>query len=135
VIDHLGKPRHLDGSAEDAPKLAEWRAGMAKMAALPQVCVKLSMLGYSVPGWHADANKEALLKALVLEVIDMFGASRCMFASNYHVNAQVSDSDGKCGTGPEMIELYDRFEAWIEHMPDEEKARLFAGTAEDFYRI
>ena len=38
VIDHLGKPRHLDGSAEDAPKLAEWRAGMAKMAALPQVC-------------------------------------------------------------------------------------------------
>ena len=105
------------------------------MLCVLKVCVKLSMLGYSVPGWHADANKEALLKALVLEVIDMFGASRCMFASNYHVNAQVSDSDGKCGTGPEMIELYDRFEAWIEHMPDEEKARLFAGTAEDFYRI
>jgi len=135
VIDHLGKPRHLDGSAEDAPKLAEWRAGMAKMAALPQVCVKLSMLGYSVPGWHADTNKEALLKGLVLEVIDLFGASRCMFASNYHVNAQVSDSDGKCSTGPEMTELYDRFEAWVGHMTDVENASLFAGTAEDFYRI
>ena len=48
-----------DGGAADEVKLTEWRKGMALMAALPQVHVKLSMLGYSVPGWHADAAKEA----------------------------------------------------------------------------
>jgi len=137
VIDHMGKPRHLeaDGGAEDTAKIAEWREGMKLMAALPQVCVKLSMLGYSVPGWHTDATKEALLKSLVLETIELFGAARCMFASNFHISAAGSDSDGKCDTGPEMRELYAKFESWVADKSDEDKARLFAGTAEAFYKI
>ena len=137
VIDHMGKPRHLalDGSAEDAEKLSEWRAGMRLMAAQPQVFVKLSMLGYSVPGWHAHADREALLKSLVLEVITLFGARRCMFASNFHISAAGSDSDGKSNTGPEMAELYAKFESWVAHLGDEDKARLFSGSATEFYRL
>jgi len=137
VIDHMGKPRHLkaDGGAEDDAKLAEWRSGMAQMAALPQVHVKLSMLGYSVPGWHAEAAKEALLKSLVLETIALFGAKRCMFASNFHISAAGSDSDGASDTGPEMPELFAKFESWVADFSDEDKAQLFAGTATEFYKL
>lgn len=137
VIDHLGKPRHLlaDDGPEDAAKLAEWRAAMSAMAKLPQVYVKLSMLGYSVPGWHADATKEALLRSLVNETIDLFGASRCMFASNFHINAAGSDSDFKCETGPEMAELYAKFESWVAHRSADEQASLFSGAATTFYKL
>ena len=87
VIDHMGKPRKLaaDGGAEDLAKLASWRAGMTKLAALPHVSCKLSMLGAAVPGWFADAAKEAVLRDLVLEMVDLFGAGRCMFTSNWCV--------------------------------------------------
>jgi len=46
VVDHLGCLK-LTGShdeVEDAKRVAEWRNGMAALAALPQVHVKLSML-------------------------------------------------------------------------------------------
>mmetsp|Transcript_143498 Transcript_143498/g.357596 ORF Transcript_143498/g.357596 Transcript_143498/m.357596 type:complete len:325 (+) Transcript_143498:115-1089(+) len=136
-IDHLGKLHHfaVDGSSEDERKLAEWRQGMLLMAELPQVYVKLSMLGHSVPGWHTDIKKEEFLRSLVREVIDAFGAHRCMFASNWHINAAVSCSDHAFDTGLEMPELYARFETWVADLPETDRHRLFAGTASEFYRI
>ncbi len=136
-LDHLGKPRHLsaDGGARDAAELAAWRAGMALLAAQPQVVVKLSMLGYAVPGWCVDEKKEALIKSLVLETIGLFGANRCMFSTNYHIGAALSDSDGKSSDGLEPTPLFERFAKWVEHLPDDDQRRLFAGTAAEFYRI
>ncbi|KAH8069761.1 amidohydrolase [Aureococcus anophagefferens] len=62
--------------------------------AVPQVCVKLSMLGFAVPGWTEHDGKRALVKSLVKETVDLFGPDRCMFASNWHINGAVSNSDG-----------------------------------------
>ena len=137
VIDHMGKARHLaaDGGADDEAKLAEWRAGMKLMAAQPQVHVKLSMLGYSVPGWHAVAEKGELLRSLVREVIDLFGASRCMFASNFHISAAGSDSDGAFSSGLEMAPLYEKFCDWVADYSDKDRQMLFSGTATAFYRL
>ena len=72
VVDHLGKPRFSstgddggdgggdgggdEAGAADAAELQVWREGMDQMAALPNVYVKLSMLGYAVPGWAATAT-------------------------------------------------------------------------------
>mmetsp|Transcript_94818 Transcript_94818/g.284161 ORF Transcript_94818/g.284161 Transcript_94818/m.284161 type:complete len:92 (+) Transcript_94818:3-278(+) len=91
------------------------------------------MLGYAVNGWSEDAAKEAFLKSIVLEVVALFGARRCMFASNWHVDAAVSDFGG--AMGPSMPDLYSRFQSWVAHLPVNEQDRLFAGTAEEFYRI
>lgn len=134
-IDHMGKPRNLagDGGAADAAKLDEWRAGMALMAAQPQVCVKLSMLGFAVPGWCAAPKKAAFLKSLVRETISLFGAKRCMFCSNWHINGAVSDSDGGA-EGPDIPALYAHFESWVSDLSLEEKTALFEGTAAAFYR-
>ena len=62
-IDHMGKPLNLEVnqclnsedsfyslSEETSKRLDVWRHGMKLMAELPQVYVKLSMLGFAVPG-------------------------------------------------------------------------------------
>ncbi|OQR81998.1 hypothetical protein THRCLA_23258 [Thraustotheca clavata] len=131
VIDHLGKLRRLslDGSALDAAKLEEWRHGLRKMAALPHVYVKISMLGYIVPNWHQDAKKEAYVKDLVREVIALFGTKRCMFDSNWHQNGAAADS------GPSMQELFDKYQSLVADFDEESQHDLFSGTAAAFYRV
>ena len=85
VLDHLGKPRALqgDGGAHDDAELATWRAGMAALAALPHAHVKLGMLAFAVPGWVGEPAKDAYLRELVLETVGLFGARRCMFNANW----------------------------------------------------
>ena len=142
VVDHFGKPR-LWAAPIAGPQahphvrlnLADWRRGMAALAALPHVRVKLSMLGFAVPGWAADAEKEAALKELVLEVIALFGAHRCMFSGNWWLNGAMANSDGKDDVDISMLELYRRYASWVAHLPRADVVRLFAGSAEEFYRI
>ena len=137
VIDHLGKPRlGNDDAAMDESELATWRAGMTKMAALPNVFVKLSMLGYIVPGWVADPSKEAQISALVLETVDRFGADRCMFSTNWWSAGAMANSDGRDSVAVSMKEMWSRYHAWVkDRYSAEHVERLFAGTAEEFYRI
>ena len=87
MLDHIGSLRLHRGSAEDDAKITSvWKEGIAALAALPHVHVKLSMVGYSVPGWQADAAKEEEVKAAFRYCIEQFGTERCMFASNFPVD-------------------------------------------------
>ena len=72
IVDHLGMP--VPG---DPDGLAQWRTGMAALAALPQVAVKLSGVGFVWRDWSEDA-----IRPLILAAIELFGADRCMFASD-----------------------------------------------------
>ena len=138
VIDHMGKPRHLRvGDEQTSAKIAEWKHGMEKMAKLPQVYVKLSMLGYAVPQWHRNAEQFELLKQLVGYTIDLFGADRCMFASNWHISGQISDYDGVCDQGGEldMCTMFDAFGRLVCERDSSSRSNLFAVTAERFYGI
>ncbi|KAL3798431.1 hypothetical protein HJC23_005084 [Cyclotella cryptica] len=146
-IDHLGKPRRLLGddlqddgginlnTKPDEAELDMWRKGMKAMAALPNAYVKLSMMGYAIPGWIRTPERQALLKSLVLETIEMFGVRRCMVAWNWHVNGAVSDADGGSEIGPDALELLDKFMWFFEGFGEEDRARLFAGTAKEFYSL
>lgn len=60
--------------------LAGWREGMHALAANPNVAVKLSELGSPMAAWDERQNI-----ALLAEAIDIFGAERCLFASNFPV--------------------------------------------------
>ena len=147
-IDHLGKPRRLLGEdllddgvvinpniVPDEQELQLWRTGMKAMAALPNVYVKLSMMGYVIPGWIRTKERQAVLKSLVRETIDMFGAHRCMVAWNRHVNAAVSDGDGASTVGPDAVEMLKMFVWFFEGFPKELTDLMFAGTAKEFYRL
>lgn len=76
ILNHCGLP--WDRTPEG---LAEWRDGMQALAANPNVAVKLSELGSPWHDWEASANGE-----LLCEVLDIFGAQRCLFASNFPVS-------------------------------------------------
>ena len=75
------------------------------------------------------------MKQLVREVIELFGASRCMFCSNLHQSAAMADSDGLLQDGPTMQELYRYYHKWTADLGPQERTRLFSGTAAEFYRI
>lgn len=137
VLDHLGKPRLGSGdAAADAAELARWREGMAMLAMREHVFVKLSMLGYSVPGWAGDSDKEELIASLVREVIDLFGPDRCMFSTNWWSDGAMSNSDGRDKVAISMAELWGRYHDWVKgRYPEEDVRKLFSGTAERFYGI
>ena len=143
VIDHLGKPRTLLGDNEatntnttpDKAELEVWRTGMKAMAAVPNVYVKISMLGYAVPGWIRNDVRKDLMKSLVRETVSMFGPSRCMVATNWWKAASLSDADGLSDVGPEPIQLLELLVEFLKDYSDEDRRNMFCDTAKKFYKI
>jgi len=80
VLNHLGLP-----ADRSATGLAAWRAAMARLSEAPNLAVKLS--GICVPG---QVWTPALNAWVVREAIGLFGAQRCMWASNFPVDGLVS---------------------------------------------
>ena len=144
VIDHLGKPRTLLGPDTDnntttttlnEKELHVWRTGMQAMAILPHVYVKLSMLGYAVPGWIKTPERTSLMKGLVQETIAMFGPHRCMAALNWYKNGAVSDSDFMSSVGPTPLQYVEFLASCLQEHSEAERDRVFYGTAQEFYRL
>ena len=76
VLDHIAKPRIVDGQDE------AWYGGMPRLAALPNVGVKLS-------GMVTEADwarwTPADLRPFVGSVVEWFGTDRVMFGSDWPV--------------------------------------------------
>lgn len=122
VVNHLGFLH--DG--EDVAHEDLWRKSMLALAAVPNIYMKLSMLWFGRNAYHQDAEKEAKVRDLVREVIDIFGCDRCMFASNYPVD-KVQDID--------IATLYGKFLHWTTDLSDSERAALFHDTAVRAYNL
>jgi predicted TIM-barrel fold metal-dependent hydrolase len=75
VLEHAGLPWDRTDAG-----LAVWRQGMEALAALPRVAVKLSEFGLRDAAWNEAENGRIIADALAI-----FGAERCMFASNFPV--------------------------------------------------
>lgn len=115
VLDHLGMP-----PGRDEQTLAEWRHGMAAIAACPNVVVKVSAIGTIDQHWSV-----ASLREVVAPTLDLFGPERVMFASNFPV-------DGLYST---MTDLYVAFDELTSSFDRSEREAMFAGTAQSFYRL
>ena len=103
------------------------------MSKLPNVHVKISMLGYTCPGWIRTKERQEVLKSLVRETIDMFGVNRCMVAWNWHVNGAISDADSFSTVGPDAVELLEKFNWFFEgyNDRDKDKGKLNVERSED----
>ena len=116
VVEHTGWPR-----TDTDEERALWRTGLAALAALgDNVFCKLS--GLAMP--FGSMRVEALAPWLEY-AIEVFGADRCMFASNFPV-------DSACGT---FDELYTTFDAVTAGLTEASREQLFAGTAERVYGL
>lgn len=77
VIDHLGRPPIDTGGWEP------WAGNVARLAALPNVFVKVSVGINVLTAWETwDA---AAVEPFITEIVRLFGASRLMLASNWPV--------------------------------------------------
>ncbi len=112
---HTGMPVDRDSAG-----LTQWREGMRRLAGESNVSVKISGLGITDWQWN-----EASIRAFVLETIDIFGVSRCMFASNFPVDKLYSSFD----------HLYGSFRRIVSDFPEDERRKLFAENAAAIYRL
>ena len=115
VLNHTGLPADRTSAG-----LAAWRRAMAGLAPCPNVVVKISGIGVPGQPWTADANRE-----IVLTTIELFGAGRCMFASNFPV-------DGLCGS---FADIFGGFDAITSGFSVDERRALFRDNALRTYRI
>jgi len=115
VVEHAGWPR------SDAPEeLALWRRGISALASVgDNIHCKLS--GLAMPLHSTDA---AVLRPWIEHCIEAFGVDRCMFASNFPVDAMHGTFD----------ELYSAYDGATAHLDADTREKLFAGNAERLYR-
>ena len=114
VLDHLGKPTIQTGA------FATWAADMERLAALPNVVVKLSgLLTEAAP----DQRTFDVLAPWLRHALDTFGPARCMFGSDWPV-----------------LNLGGGFERWIDIVAEvladlsaDDAATVWSGTAEAIY--
>ena len=113
ILNHTGLP--ADRSAEG---IAGWRAAMTALSSCPNVAVKISGLGQPDKPWTVAANRD-----IVLATIDLFGVSRCMFASNFPV-------DSLCAT---FHTIFGGFREIVRGFSDDEQRALFHDNAIRIY--
>jgi predicted TIM-barrel fold metal-dependent hydrolase len=115
IVNHTGLP--VDRSEAG---LKAWRQALATVAAWPNVALKISGLGTHDTTWPHESNRR-----VVREAIEIFGAARCMFASNYPV-------DSLCAP---FAAIYRAFVEFVGHLPDREQRALLGDNARSVYRL
>lgn len=134
VIDHIGVPLGVGPYVGQRDAVfAEWKQRLQKIAALPNVWIKLGGLGMSVFGFgfhlaNRPPSSEELAQAwgpYILTCIEIFGPSRCMFESNFPVDK------GTCSYSV----LWNTFKRITAGMSADEIRLLYRDTAADFYRL
>ena len=115
AVEHAGLPwdRSDDG-------LAHWRRGMAALAALPDVVVKLSEFGLPDAPWDAESTVR-----VIRQTVEIFGWQRCMFASNLPVS----------GLRAPMTEVVRTVAEALEPLEPAAREAIWCGNALRFYRI
>jgi len=115
VLNHTGLP-----ADRSAAGLTGWKRAMSGLAACPNVAVKISGLGQPGRAWTVDANRD-----IVRTVIDLFGAKRCMFASNFPV-------DSLCAP---FATIFGGFRDIVADLTPHEQRALFRDNAIRIYDI
>jgi len=115
IINHTGLP--ADRSAEG---LAGWRRALTVAAGQPNVFIKISGLGRRGEPWTQEANAP-----IIRDTIAIFGADRCMFASNYPVDRLAGSFDT----------IYRGFFAAAADLGIAERLNIFCENAHRVYRL
>jgi predicted TIM-barrel fold metal-dependent hydrolase len=115
ILNHAGLP-----GGRDPETLRLWRQAMADFSSCPNTVVKVSGMGEPGQAWTAERNE-----AVVKSIVDMFGADRAMFGSNFPV-------DSLCAGFAEIVTGMQRIMAGYKH---DAQAAFFSGTARRVYRL
>jgi L-fuconolactonase len=133
VLDHVGTPLGIGPYASRKDEVfAEWRAALGELADCPNVSIKLGglgmfMLGIDLPDRHSVTSDvvAAAWKPYLETAIEAFGEDRCMFESNFPVDALACS----------YRTLWNAFKRIAGGCSAEAKRKLFHDNAVRFYRI
>ena len=115
VLAHCGMPEDLTPEGWRA-----WREGMERLAAVPSVSVKLSGLGTFI-----HRVDQAHIAHTVRETVELFGAERCLYGSNFPIEKLWTD----------YASLIGAYRQALAHLSEADRAQIFAGTARRLYRL
>lgn len=134
VLNHIGGPMGLEWYAERKQEVFEaWRKSIFELATCPNVAMKVGGMGMKLNGFGFEGRRTApssdeLAQAwqpYVETCIEAYGASRCMFESNFPVD-KISGSYGN---------YWNAFKKLARGASADEKAQLFKETARRFYTL
>jgi L-fuconolactonase len=133
VLDHVGGPLGFGPYEDHKETFAHWKKAMAELAKHKNVNIKLGGLGmplglYEFFKQAAPASSEVLAKAYkpwIETCIELFGADRCMFESNFPVD-KITGGFGV---------LFNAFKRLAAGCSAAEKTALFSGTATRVYKL
>jgi len=134
ILNHVGGPLGAGPYAGKGDEtFANWKRGMHELARSPNVSVKLGGLG--MPIGMFDFHQRAVpvtslkmadaLRPWIDTCIDTFGASRCMFESNFPVDKASSS----------YAVLWNAFKRLAAGASAAERTDLFSATAQRVYRL
>lgn len=146
LVDHVGVPAGVAGmyagpyagigenDVEREQIIQDWKASMIKLGRCPNAYCKVSGFGMPVFGFGFANEKEPpttdtlveKLSPFVLFCIQVFGARRCIFGSNFPVDkVSVPNLDT-------YIDVYKRI---LATLPTADQEMVFRGTAIEFYGL
>lgn len=134
IMGHCGGPLGYGPYAGRKDQVfSEWKASMTELAKCPNVVVKLggmlmrlAAFDYlSRPQPPSSAELADYWGPYITTCIELFGADRCLFESNFPVE--------KMGTGAAV--MWNAFKRITSGASPAEKLALFSGTARRIYRL
>jgi L-fuconolactonase len=134
ILDHVGTPLGIASyRGKREQRFPLWRDNMRKLAALPNVSVKLGGLAMpfcDFPSFLSTTSAPstqlaAEWKPYIETCVELFGANRCMFESNFPVDL------GSCS----YPVLWNAFKLLTKNCSVDERTALFSGTARKIYRL
>jgi len=114
ILQHAGMPEDTSAAG-----MAAWRDGMRRFADLPNIHAKLSGLGTFL-----HRNDPAFIAEIVGETVEMFGAARCVYGSNFPIEKLWTDY------GP----LIGAYRDAVASLPEEDQRAIFFDNAVRLYR-
>jgi predicted TIM-barrel fold metal-dependent hydrolase len=113
ILNHTGMP-------SDRTKLGmdRWRSAMQEFAAQPNTAVKISGIGIANTPWNTEENE-----VIIRDTINIFGARRCMFGSNFPVDSLCDSFDT----------IFQNFRRAVSGLSIIDQSALFHNNAQKFY--
>lgn len=115
VLQHAGMLEDLSPEGR-----AAWREGMKRLAGQENIVSKLSGLGTFI-----HRNDPAHIEDVALQTVELFGADRCLFGSNFPIEKLWTTYAG----------LVAAHRKAIASLPEAEQEEILGGTAARVYRL
>jgi L-fuconolactonase len=131
VVDHLGTPFAGVEAHGRAAGLASWRTGIARLAAHPNIAMKVGgltgpILGAPWPVMSGPSSAQIVefWRPIVEIAIEAFGPVRCLFESNFPIDGMVVD----------YVTLWNAHKRFAAQYSVAERARVLRESAISIYR-